>query len=270
MDNSCVVTLDSPQWHFDTNALDSLRSITDPHDGEDPNDPSTVQAMAIVLYLPKNGDGQDVSVDEALSREHLLSAAAVASLAVCLDPRAGTESEWRQSLHNWYGARIRKITRRARKKGQWEAIQDVPGITAQVGRAAARAFVPTPVGDVDHRVGRLQIEGTDVSHSVGEHIASGPVIITNGRWPMSVGKLAAQVGHAAMLWAANASAGAVVQWVRQPAFRVVELSAEEFSARHETFKNGAYVVDVKDAGYTEVDPGAITAAAVITASDEAL
>ena len=66
-------------------------------------------AMAIVLEVPKK---------ERPSRTALLRAAAMAVVACCLDERAGDDtSAYQQGLASWYGARIRKLTRRARNIG---------------------------------------------------------------------------------------------------------------------------------------------------------
>ncbi|MDU7503093.1 MAG: hypothetical protein E7K68_01995 [Corynebacterium kroppenstedtii] len=62
-------------------------------DGEDPSDPHTVQAMPIVLNMPKSSPPR---------RRELLEAAALASALVCLDPRAGSDGAWRESLSRWY------------------------------------------------------------------------------------------------------------------------------------------------------------------------
>lgn len=227
-------------------------------DEEDPRDPNTVQAMPIVLNMPKSSPPR---------RQELLEAAALASALVCLDPRAGRDGVWKESLSRWYGARIRKIARRARTSGQWSKVQSVPGVTITIRGSSARAFIPGPVRDVDPRIGKLQISGTDLPRDDApqqEHIGGSdtpyPTIALNEDLEMSVGKAAAQVGHAAMLWAAHASFPTVEQWLHEPRFTIVEVPGSELKAAARRYGAGHYV-EVVDAGFTEVAPGSRTAVA---------
>ena len=103
---------------------------------EDPNDPSTVQAMQLAINLPKQ---------DPPSRNAVLVCAARAVVAVCLDPRAGIDGFWRDGVEQWYSHRIRKVARRARNKA-WDDVQALPGVTV----GSVRAFGPSAVGDVPH------------------------------------------------------------------------------------------------------------------------
>ena len=227
-------------------------------DREDPRNPDTVQAMPIVLNMPKASPPR---------RRELLEAAALASVLVCLDARAGRDGVWKESLSRWYGARIRKIARRARTSGQWSTVQSIPGVTVTIGVSSARGFLPGPVRDVDSRIGKLQISGTDLPRddsAQGEHIKGRdpvqPMIALNADLGMSVGKAAAQVGHAAMLWAAHASFPTIQRWLDEPRFTILEVASSDLEAavcRHQT----GHYVEVIDAGFTEVAPGSRTAVA---------
>lgn len=227
--------------------------------GEDPDDPATVQAMQIALHIPKTDPPQ---------RNDVLVAAAQAAAAVCLDPRAGQESAWRDALAQWYGHRIRKIARRARGAA-WENVQALPGRTfvsdARGPVAAARAFIPSAVGEVPHAIGKLQIKGTDLPHddrpapSVGEIEASPvPVILVDDSLAMTAGKAAAQVGHGSMLLAAHMSEGWAVRWALDGfpiAVREVPRELIDATAAHPAS------VPVRDSGFTEVAPGSVTVVA---------
>lgn len=215
--------------------LEALRTITAEGRKEDPNAP---RAMGMVMYLPK----------AALpARSEVLAAAALSSLLVCL----ADEPDWEADLRAWYGSNIRKIARRARTLGQWEKVQDVPGVTVQVGSALVRSFVPTVVSEVDPRVGKLQIQGTDLP--VGEPLGqAAPMIVVNADLGMTIGKAAAQVGHAAMLWAAAQSEEIIRQWLKNPVCSIREWPWDQVDPE----------VVVQDAGFTEVAPGALTAAVV--------
>ncbi|WP_296103212.1 aminoacyl-tRNA hydrolase [uncultured Corynebacterium sp.] len=227
-------------------------------DREDPDDSNTVQAMPIVLNMPKSSPPR---------RRELLQAAALASVLVCLDTRAGSDGAWRESLSRWYGARIRKIARRARTSGQWSKVHSIPGVTVTIGVSSARAFLPGPVHDVDPRIGKLQISGTDLprddasqTRCIGGNDLVCPTIALNEDLGMSVGKAAAQVGHAAMLWAAHASFPTVERWLHEPQFTIVEVPSSELEAAARRYGAGHYV-EVVDAGFTEVAPGSRTAVA---------
>lgn len=222
--------------------------------------------MPIVLEIPKK---------ERPSRTALLRAAAIAVVAVCLDQRAGDdESAFQHGLTSWYGARIRKLSRRARNIG-WQRAQLAPGVTAEVDGAQARALVPTPVDQTYPEVAKLQISGTDLPYDdpsiPAPEIAEGAAVAAEGDKPrdafarpiiwvdrdlhMSVGKVAAQVGHGSMLYAATLTAEEAWAW-RQHGFDldVREVPRDQWPAPERR------AVEVRDAGFTEIAPGSVTVA----------
>lgn len=181
------------------------------------------------------------------ARTPVLEAAAASALALCLDPRAEPGGEWHEAVSTWVAGRIRKIARRARG-AHWDAVQELPGVTWTVGEAQVRALLPGPVDDVPRVVSRLQIGGTDLPPDTPGPAAGGPVIWVNAALEMTVGKAAAQVGHASMLYAAAHGLTAV------PAFAVRSAAPAQW-ARLCADPAG---VPVRDAGFTEVAPGTIT------------
>lgn len=210
-----------------------------------PEPDGVVRAMPVVLHLPRT---------PITRRTPLLQAAARAALAVCLDPRAEPGGEWHDAVATWIDARIRKIARRARG-AHWDAVQELPGVTVDVDGAQARALLPGPVDDVPRAVARLQIGGTDLPDDepgpVGPHV---PVIWVNGALEMTVGKAAAQVGHASMLDAAVRGLRVV------PPYAVRTADPGRWTELCRTLQHG-WAVAVQDAGFTEVAPGTITAIA---------
>lgn len=198
-------------------------------------------AMPVVLNIPKS--------NPPLHSE-LLAAAAQAVLRVCLSP----DPDFGPSLAEWYGARIRKVARRARNAA-WERVQRLPGATARVGTAEARALLPCAIVDTPPEVNKLQIGGTDLEHDAPGP-AEGPVIYLDRGLKMSTGKAAAQVGHAAMLLAAQLSYEEVAAWAPDFRLSVREVPREEFWRL-----DGVAVVD---AGFTEVAPGSVTAVGIYT------
>ncbi|MGW4481183.1 aminoacyl-tRNA hydrolase [Rhodococcus triatomae] len=227
----------------------------------DPEDPAQVLAMPIVLHIPK--------VDPP-TRTAVLEAAAAATVALCLDARVGADLDgepgpWQRAYLAWTGARIRKVARRARG-AQWLAVQEVDGVTVTVDGAQARAFVPGPVGELDPRVRKLQIGGTDLEHDVpGDADPDVPVFWLNAPLGMTVGKAAAQVGHAAMMLAGAMTAEQAASWSAD-GFRCAVRDADPGRWAEVTALVAAdRAVAVRDAGFTEVAPGSMTVVAVAPA-----
>ena len=207
-----------------------------------PDDAGVVRAMPVVLRLER----------PPAPRTAVLEAAARAALAVCLDKRADAGGEWHDAVAGWVAGRIRKIARRARG-AHWAAVLDLPGVTVEVDGAQVRALVPGPVDEVPRVVSRLQIGGTDLpDDDPGPPSATVPVIWVNGALRMTVGKAAAQVGHASMLDAAVRGLGTVPPYAVRPA------GSARWAQLCRDAEHGAAVA-VRDAGFTEVAPGTITA-----------
>ncbi|ATL69585.1 peptidyl-tRNA hydrolase [Nocardia terpenica] len=221
--------------------------------GGDPADPALVQAMQMVLHIPKL---------DPPPRSALLEAAAAAVVEVCLDPRVGPDGEWEQRYLTWKRSRIRKVARRARG-AQWLAAGEVDGVTVQVDGAQARALVPGPVGDIDPRIRKLQIGGTDLDHDdPGPPDPEVPVLWVNSALGMTVGKAAAQVGHASMLLAGALPVQAAYAWsLRGYRCAVRDADSRRWAGLCRRVAAGTATA-VRDAGFTEVAPGSITVIAV--------
>lgn len=216
-------------------------------DPEDPARPETVQAMQIVLNLPKRNPP---------SRTQALEAAARAVVAVCLDERAGQEGAFAAALAQWYGHRIRKIARRARNKA-WLDVQALPGVSID---NVARAFAPSAISEVDPMVGKLQIGHTELEHDdPGPALGDAPIIYIDASLPMSAGKAAAQVGHGSMLLAGHLSVEEAWAWAQRGfLLSVREVDTAEF--RRACAEPDAVVV--RDAGFTEIAPDSATVCAL--------
>ncbi len=212
-----------------------------------------VRAMPVVLRIERA---------DPPSRTPLLEAAAAAALAVCLDERSEPGGEWHDAVAAWVDGRIRKVTRRARG-AHWDVVQGLPGVTVTVGDASARALLPGPVDETPREVSRLQISGTDLPIDTPGPPPDGvPVVWLDPGLELTVGKAAAQVGHATMLLAARSRPDRLGPW-RAAGWRCAVRTADpadwpELRARVEA----GTAVAVRDAGFTEVAPGTITCIAV--------
>ncbi len=206
-----------------------------------PEPDGITRAMPVVLRLER----------PPAARTPVLEAAAAAALALCLDLRAEPGGEWHEAVDLWVASRIRKIARRARG-AHWEAVQELPGVTCRVGDGEARALLPGPVDDVPRALSRLQIGGTDLeADEPGPPPPGVPVIWVNAALRMTVGKAAAQVGHASMLFAGAHALTEV------PPFAVRDASPQRWAELSAAVERGEAVA-VRDGGFTEVAPGTMT------------
>jgi peptidyl-tRNA hydrolase len=226
------------------------------HDTAD-EDPALVRAMPVILRIERA---------DPPARTPLLEAAAAAAVAVCLDPRAEPDGEWHEPVRAWVDGRIRKVSRRARG-AHWAAVESLPGVTVTVDGASARALVPGLVAEAPKEVTRLQISGSELPlDEPGPPPEGVPVLWLNPTVTMTAGKLAAQVGHASMLLAAALRADGhedfLADWkdfrcaVRTPPLRQWASLHPGDDPLNAWRRRG--VVAVRDAGFTEVDPGTVT------------
>jgi peptidyl-tRNA hydrolase len=198
---------------------------------------------------------------EPPERTDALEAAARAVLVFLTDPRTvdGTvDGEWTEAFRAWEDGRIRKVVRRARGAG-WDRAVALPGITVTRGTARLRVFPPVPVDDWPPDLAKLQVSGTELHDEKPPPSPDPavPVLWLNPDLEMTAGKAMAQAGHAAQLawWqldgparAAWQSGGFTLAVRTAPAARWAELVSSGLPV-------------VRDAGYTEVEPGACTVVA---------
>jgi peptidyl-tRNA hydrolase len=228
-------------------------------DEEEPVDPDEALlastrpwAMQLVLLDPRTGDPPRPT--------HLAAceAAAIAVVRLLDDDRSGPGGPWQRRVARWDGGPIRKVVRRARGV-RWEAVAELPHLRVTHRGAAVRAFPPAPLDHVPDVLARLQVGGTDLPDpgNPGPPVPGGLVVAVTRARPLTTGKAAAQSAHAAHLAWRSLPAGLLERW-RETGFvvRVLALDAVAWARAVP-----AAPIQVRDAGYTEVPAGTVTAVA---------
>jgi peptidyl-tRNA hydrolase len=194
---------------------------------------------------------------EPPERTDALEAAARAVLFFLTDPRT-VDGEWTEAFRAWEDGRIRKVVRRARGAG-WDRAVALPGIAVTHGTARVRVFPPVPVDDWPPDLAKLQVSGTELSDTVPPPPPDPglPVLWLNPDLDMTAGKAMAQAGHAAQL-----------AWWQLPRPARAAWQADDFTLAVRTAPAARWaelvtsgLPVVRDAGYTEVEPGACTVVA---------
>jgi peptidyl-tRNA hydrolase len=144
-------------------------------------------------------------------------------------------------------------------------VQDLPGITVEIDGAEARALVPGLVIETSKEVSRLQISGSELPPDEPGPAPGGlPVLFLNPEVSMTVGKASAQVGHATMILASLLEPEDLASWAaRDYRCAVRTPTVAQWKDLHPgNDPAGAWrrrgVIAVRDAGFTEVDPGTVT------------
>jgi peptidyl-tRNA hydrolase len=190
------------------------------------------------------------------TRTDALEAAARGVLLILSDPRP----EWREAVSAWDAYRIRKVVRRARG-AEWERASALDGLTVRQGSAQVRVFPPIPVDEWPRDLARLQVGGTELDDPDGPPaVAPGvPLVLLSPHQVMTAGKAMAQAAHAAQLgWRASSAVDRAAWHERGFDLAVRDATAASWAAAVAT---GAPVV--RDGGFTEVEPGAETALAIL-------
>jgi peptidyl-tRNA hydrolase len=197
----------------------------------------------------------------APGRTDALEAAAQAVLVFLTDPRT-VDGDWTERAVAWQDGRIRKVVRRARGAG-WTRALALPGITVTHGSAEVRVYPPVPVDDWPQDLARLQVSGTDLTDEEppADPDLTAPVLWLNPWLEMTAGKAMAQAGHAAQLG-----------WWQLPDEDRAKWQANgfELAVRPAPGEGWAGLVAsglpvVRDAGFTEIEPGSCTVVADLPA-----
>jgi peptidyl-tRNA hydrolase len=208
-------------------------------------------------------------------------------LVLLADERSQGDGEWAERVEAWQDARIRKVVRRARG-AEWRRAEALPGITvtgtgtgsevdvrmssdadgdADVEDAGAtghtpaqvRVFPPVPLDGWPKELARLQVSGTELEdpEAPAPPRPGVPVLWFNPAVKMTAGKAMAQAGHAAQLgWWSLTKAEA-----RAWAAAGFPLAVRTASPEQWDKLAASDLPTVRDAGFTEIAPGSVTAIA---------
>jgi peptidyl-tRNA hydrolase len=189
------------------------------------------------------------------TRTDALEAAARGVLLVLTDQRP----EWQEAIAAWDAQRIRKVVRRARG-ADWRRAEALDGLTVLLRSAEVRVFPPIPLDVWPRDLARLQVGGTDLTDPrPPPPVSDVPLVLLSPHYEMTAGKAMAQAAHAAQLGWRVLSDASRAAWQAASFPLAVRVATPAQWVRG--LREGALVV--RDAGFTEVEPGAETALAVL-------
>jgi peptidyl-tRNA hydrolase len=207
-------------------------------------------AMQVVLRLERN---------DVPTRTQLCEAAAAAVVMLISDARSQPGGPWEESVQRWVHGRIRKIVRRARG-AKWDATAALDHVEVDRAGAQVRVFLPGPMDAVPDLLAKLQLSGTEPPE-LGEpapELHGGVTVFVTPEVSMTVGKAAAQCGHAAQLAWRAMDPGRRTAWADAGfPVRVEHPDRTRWAELAETAP-----VAVADAGFTEIAPGTVTTLAM--------
>ena len=194
----------------------------------------------------------------------IFAAAALGVIQLLDDHRSLPGGEWHDEVDAWRGKRIRKIMRRARARA-WERAQAVSGLTVSYRTAQVRVFVPGVVDEAPPELSKLQIQSSPLEEP-DPVAALAPVseptltVLLNPAVDMSWGKRGAQVAHGAQRCWEKMDRTDRLDW--NAATRPVRVHTPTPELWEELLPLS--IARIRDGGFTEIAPGTLTAASMLT------
>ncbi len=194
--------------------------------------------------------------DDPPTRTDALEGAARGVLLLLTDQRP----EWEAAIEAWDAARIRKVVRRARG-AEWRRATELDSLAVVQGTAELRVYPPIPIDAWPRELSRLQVGGTELADPSPPPVvdAGTPLVLLSPKYEMTAGKAMAQAAHAAQLgWRASSETDRAAWSAAGFPLAVRSATPEQW-----TLAVAAGAPVVHDAGFTEVEPNAQTALAVL-------
>lgn len=192
---------------------------------------------------------QYIVVGPHTSHEEVVADVAYASVGRML-ATGSDHGTWPDFLDEAIAKRVKRCNRT-----KWDQVAALPGAYVH---GCAIAFDPMPGSDVPDLVHKAAASHFDRERAGGPAAPLGPGrwVVTDAGLGMTTGKTAAQAAHALMLAVLEGMAGPEpIEHVR-----FADLAPGDFGA---TIARASMVVEVQDAGRSEVEPGANTACFVV-------
>lgn len=209
-----------------------------------------------------------VDKDDPAAHVDAIHAAAKASVNAYAEGRPA-ESTQEDSWTRWLAGPFTKSVRRADAKTFNKLQADHDPASAQVGKARALAFKPTPYEELPKHLSRLQVSGTvlperesDVTkprpRDFNAAVFHGePVLVVNDDLHLSTGKACAQAAHALMAFYLAMGTDDARRWHGAGLPSTILLADDTlFQDLAATVPDGWHI---KDNGLTEIEPGTMTA-----------
>jgi hypothetical protein len=197
-------------------------------------------AIVFVVDAEKTPDGR-----LRVGREDLFDAAALGLMRLLRDER----DEVVDRIALWRDEAIRKIVKRARGAAWHRALAvEHPHVVAHVGDASVMVLAPLRPSEQPRAIREAQVSGLQAEPS-GRPARHGALTVhVDEALHMSTGKTIAQLGHAVQLFAERRTLRAE-RWITSGCAVCVVPGIPA----------GPHAVEVRDAGFTEVPSGSLTA-----------
>lgn len=208
-------------------------------------------SLPVILHTP---------ADDVLTHEQVLEATVAAFINFFDSEMVSADLVWVDSLKTWMQGRIRKVVRRAKTSAFVKVKEELTHFYFNHNGVEILILPPHPVSQPPLLVKRLQVSGLDLpskGFSSLEEVNSGLLLAVNPDLSMSTGKMLAQVGHAVQLSVLYSTVDNLVRWHDNGfPFQFVDWPDERLQAKN--------IIEVYDAGFTEVEAGSLTVKAVLT------